>query len=174
LSSRIQLNWSSSEDVVKKLMRRNKRMRIIGDELHVKTRTGTDPIFCRNAQTREEVIVRRKDWDRSSPAISVGESQVLLRVSSATFANSIEVLGIVAKSTSDPETRLGAPRKLQRKFFSIQDLIEIVRHLPPTTHIGHVTVAGEDEIRKLFSSGFVPYKKTRDGGFVPIWDETVY
>lgn len=171
MHSKAYIRWTTPEQVMEKIHRRNKRIRIIHDSLFVKVRGSSDPVYCLDSDRGEIVVVRKTDWVKSSPAISLTEGAVLLRISHNMFEKYRDLAGVTPKKTNTEVQLEGVPLQKRRFYYSMQDLIEISRN---ATLSPKYDVAGESEIRRMFSTGFVAYKKTKDGDFVPVWDETIY
>lgn len=163
------VRWSDIDTVMGILNNRNKRLRIINDSLYIKGH-GADPIHAWDGGAKEFVWVRKHDWVRASPAIRMTEACVIMRTTPNLFKKYKLVAGVESKKAI-PGKIDGIPRQNNHAYFSITDLIEISRELPIKKGYDP---AGENEIRKLFSQGFTTYKKTKDGQFVPVWDETIY
>lgn len=171
MHSKAYIRWTTPEQVMEKIHRRNKRIRIINDSLFVKVRGSSDPVYCFDSEQGELVIVRKADWVKASPAIALTEGAVLLRISFDMFEKYRDLAGVTPKKTNTTTVIEGLPRQKHRYYYSLNDLIEVSRNATLSTKYD---VAGESEIRRMFSTGFVAYKKTKEGDFVPVWDETIY
>lgn len=171
MNSKAYIRWTTPEQVMEKIHRRNRRIRIINNSLFVKVRGSSDPVYCFDSDAGEIVVIRKADWVKASPAFSIAEGAVLLRISYDMFEKYRDLAGVTPKQTNTEAQVEGLPTQKRRFFYSLEDLIEISRN---ATFSKKYDVAGESEIRRMFSTGFVAYKKTKDGDFVPVWDETIY
>jgi hypothetical protein len=168
LDAATSVRWSDIDTIMNNITLRNKRMRIINDSLYIKSR-GADPIYAWDGGSEQFVWVRKQDWSRGSPAIRLVEACVIIRTTPQLFTTYRDVAGVVSKK-SVPGVK-GIPRQHPRAYYSIADLMAISRELPVKKGYDP---AGDTEIRNLFAKGFTTYKKTKDGQFVPVWDETIY
>lgn len=165
------VRWGTVEEVMERLATRNKKLRIIHDSLYVRVR-GNDPIYAWDTEAGEHVYVRKQDWLRASPAIRTTEACIILRITPAWFKHRRDELGIKAKITN-PRKLPDVPKQGPMYYYTVNDIIEISRELPRRgTKVSDA--ADEYEIRNLFSQGYVPYKKTKNGDFIPVWSETIY
>lgn len=169
LDSNTAVKWNTVEDVMEIIGNRNKKMRIINESLHVMIK-GTDPIYCYDNEGARYVYVRKSDWTKSSPAIKTIEACIILRITPHWFKRKKNELGIVPKGSVRGKVP-GVRAQGKMVYYTVSDLIEISQSLVRTGPNG---AAGEEEIRKLFTRGYLTYKMTKDGQFLPVWDESIY
>jgi hypothetical protein len=169
LDNNTAIHWNTVEDVMLKIGERNKKMRIINESLHVMIK-GTDPLYCYDAANERFVYIRKSDWTKASPAIRTIEACVILRITPHWFKRKKNELGIVPKGSVKGQVP-GVKRQQAMVYYTVNDLIEIVRELPVAAARNS---AGEEEIRKLFARGYTTYKLSRNGEFLPVWDESIY
>lgn len=170
LDAKTAISWTTLEEVLDRLEARNAKMRIINESLHVSIR-GADPKYCWDGAGERYVYVRKQDWLKASPAIRTVEACVILRITPAWFKKRKNELGIEGKR-SIPGKVAGVKRQGPMVYYSVEDIIQIARSL--TSSGKGRNHAGEEEVRRLFSKGYVSYKLARSGEFVPVWDESIF
>jgi hypothetical protein len=161
--------WITLEEVLDRIHTRNKRYRIINDELFVRI-NGSDPVKCWRNDARMFVYVSKSDWLKASPAITTLEAAKILRITPYHVVRKRNELGILLKART-PGKVDGVPRQGPNAYFSVQDIIEIANDTPGGGR--NSNVASELEIRRLFAQGYTSYKKLSNGEFVPVWEETI-
>lgn len=156
--------WKTVEDVMDKLSRRNKKYRIIDDIMYIKE-SGGDPLRAWDCYQGKFVYLSRADWVQGSPALRRSEACVLMRIHPTTFAVKQNLLGIVGKRgiMGKPEVSMRYPNV----FYSLDDCFLIMQHVESSK------MSSERELRNLFAKGYLTYKRTQDGDFIPIWSETI-
>lgn len=163
------VRWGSVEDVLEKLSKRNRKFRVINDSLVIHSR-GNDPMYCWDGEGEEWVWIRKQDWLKASPAIRTTEACILLRITPAWFKRRRDELGIKPKRSAMGKKDL--PVQGFQVYYSLNDIIEISRELP--TNKFENGPADEHEIRKLFARGYVTYKLSKSGEYLPVWDESIF
>lgn len=162
-------NWTTIEDVMKSIKSRKSKRRIIDDTLYIKIQ-GKDPMLCWDSAYCRNIYISKADWRGASPAIRRVEASVILRVKPRYFQSLTESLGIVPKKGVIGRTEISLQNP--NAYYSLDDLydvsIEIERRQLPNNNSPSVM-----EIRRLFTKGYVPYKKTREGNLIPVWDEGI-
>jgi hypothetical protein len=164
------VKWLTVEEVMDFLDLRNKQMRIINDAVHNRIK-GSDPIYAWNGEECKYVYVRRKDWVRASPAIRITEACVILRITPKMFRSHRNATGVRTKRSVVGRVDKPLPKRFPYVYYSIEDLMTISRDI---AYRKGQDPAGDAELRELFSKGYTTYKKTKDGRFVPVWEETIY
>lgn len=176
LDRRVAVKWGDTETVMRKIMNRNNRHRIIRNVLYTRG-YGNDPIHCWDGAAEEFVYVRKKDWLNGSPAIRTTEACIIMRITPFIWDKGVERAGVIPKrgvvgQGPDNKPKIN-PRKNSYVYYSVQDMIDVAGNISPRLR-WNPDPAGVDEIRSLFYNGFTTYKKTKDGTFVPVWDETIF
>lgn len=156
--------WKTVEDVMAKLQKRNKKYRIIDGTMYIKV-SGTDPLMAWDCTQKKYVYLSKADWLRGSPALRRTDACVIIRMIPHQFHEKSRLLGIFGHRGSPGKQEL--PRTYPNVFYSIEDCIEIIRNTNSTK------IASEKEIRQLFSKGYITYKRTQSGEFIPVWSETI-
>lgn len=131
---------------------------------------GSDPIYAWNGE--HHVYIRKEDWIRASPAIRTIEACVLLRMTPQWFRVCRELMGVVPKRTNHHKLP-DVPKQGPQTYYTINDLVQVSRCTKDNPR-GTGDFASEHEIRNLFSEGYVAYKRTKAGDFIPVWSETIY
>lgn len=169
LDSATAVRWGTVEKTMERLNARNKRLRIINDALFIKSKDG-DPLYCWNGGSESFVYVRKVDWIKASPAIRTTEACILLRCQIGFFKGRVSELGLTPKRAV--EGVVGIPRQTAHVYWSINDLVEIIREAP--MRVSNRDFASEQELRRLFAQGYTTYKRTSNGDFLPVWEESIY
>lgn len=156
--------WKTVEDVMDKLSRRNNKYRIIDDIMYIKE-SGGDPLRAWDTYQGKFVYLSRADWVQGSPALRATEACVLMRIHPSTFRMKKDLLGIRGKKGI--MGRATVSERYPNVFYSLDDCFLIMEH------VNSSNMASEREIRNLFAKGYLTYKRTQDGDFIPIWSETI-
>jgi hypothetical protein len=161
--------WTTIEDVMKSIKERNRTRRIVDDSLYIKIQ-GKDPMLCWDSKLCRNVYISKSDWRAASPAIRRVQASVILRIKPRYFQSIAESLGIESKKGQVGITVI--PPQNSFAFYSLDDIydisIEIERRQIPSNNSPSII-----EIKRLFSKGYIPYKRTRDGEIIPTWDEGI-
>jgi hypothetical protein len=173
LDNATSVRWTTPEQALSRIANRNKRLRIINESLFVKVKGSGDTIYVWDWGQKTFVYVRKHDWVRASPAIRTVEACVLLRMSPNSFRKRRDELGLLAKKTNVQKIP-GVPKQGPQDYYTINDLIEISRVITRSPQSLVYDFASEQEIRHLFTEGYIPYKKTLNGDYIPIWSESIY
>lgn len=165
------IRWTTPEQALGRVQTRNKRLRIVNESLMVRVR-GNDPLYVWDSAAEHHVYIRKQDWVRASPAIRTIESCVILRMTPPTFRKRRDEMGVVPKRTTLRKFE-DVPYHGPQTYYTINDLVEISKAFSDNKK-NLSNFATEQEIRKLFSEGYVAYKRTKTGDFIPVWSESIY
>jgi hypothetical protein len=163
------VKWTTLEDALERISKRNRTKRIIFDSLFIKV-GGSDPLKCWDSNRRQFVYVTRADWLAASPAMTSLEVCKILRVTPGALKKRRDELGIKLKN-GIPGRVEGVPTQAPQAYHSINDVIEIANSFVGHRNAGHI--ASEQEVRRLFTRGYTTYKLTKAGEFIPTWEETI-
>lgn len=169
------IKWMDPETVFERLNARNKRLRIINDSLYIKAKgSGNDPLHCWNSDDGSFVYIRKIDWVKASPAIRRTEACVLLRISGEYFYRMAVENGLKSKKAVPGRRHDQVPMQTPAAYWSIDDLVVIAETVRYTKNKAGWTPASPHELRKMFSNGYVSYKRTQNGEYIPVWDESIF
>jgi hypothetical protein len=155
--------------IMDRIQRRSKNMRIINDVLFIRIKSEGPSIFCWNTVSGKSVIVTRRQWQESDPAILELEGCVILNISDSTFQKYIDLIGIIPK-----RGRVGQSGDTidltTRRYFSVEDLCLIVDNMERK----HNRIPSSWGIRELFRMGYMTYKQGKNGEWIPTSDESIF
>lgn len=154
--------------VMDKITKRAKNYRIRDDVLYIRQKTEGSIIYAWDTEALKTVVMTRRQWQESDPAITKTESCILMNMSDTTFEKYRKICNLKTK-----KGKIGyAPEELfymSKSYFSIEDLCLIVDSVAhkknrPSSY----------ELRELFRLGYISYKQTKTGEWIPTWDESIF
>lgn len=155
--------------VMDRIQKRSKNMRIINDVLFIRIKSEGNSIFCWNTVSGKTVVVTRRQWQESDPAILELEGCVVLNISDSTFEKYVHLTGIIPK-----RGRIGQNSETidytTRRYFSVEDLCTIIDNMERK----HNRIPSSWGIRELFRMGYMTYKQGKNGEWIPTWDESIF
>jgi hypothetical protein len=157
----------TAPEVLERIKTRNRRLRIINDNLYVRMAGVGDPFRCWDSGGNRVVYIPKRDWKRSSPALRKTDICVIAGITARTFKKYKAELGIVGKRGKVGVPTHELPSYYRHVYYSIDDAVDIIRSVQKYDMIS------EAEFRALMARGLMTYILLEDGSFVPAWQETV-